>query len=100
MKDRKLKKRGRGMKDKSMVIVTRISEDLVRIKPTDRLRLTKREARKKGKYSGSSGNSPVKILGSRYTCKKKSPVCKVLIDLTRSAYDDRQEEDGVRAICI
>ena len=42
--------------DKSMGIVTRIAEALARIKPTEPLRLAKREARKKPKCSDSSGN--------------------------------------------
>ncbi len=49
--------------DKSMGIVTRIVEDLSRIKPTESLRLVKREVRKKRNCSDPSGNSPVKILG-------------------------------------
>jgi hypothetical protein len=56
--------------DKSMGIVTRIIEGLVRIKPTESLRLVKREARKKRNCSDSSGNSPAKILASRCGCKK------------------------------
>jgi hypothetical protein len=48
--------------DKSMGIVTR--ETLSRIKPTDPLRLTKREAHKKRNCSDSSSNSSVKILTS------------------------------------
>jgi hypothetical protein len=43
--------------DKSMGIVTRIAEDLARIKPTDPLRSGKREAHKKRNCSDSSGNS-------------------------------------------
>ena len=58
--------------DKSMGIVTHITEDLARIKPTESLRLTKCEARKKRNFSDSSGNSPAKILVSRSTCKKNS----------------------------
>jgi hypothetical protein len=58
--------------DKSMGIVTRIAEALARIKPTEPLRLDKREARKKRNCSDSSGNSPVKILASRCECKKNS----------------------------
>jgi hypothetical protein len=58
--------------DKSMGIVTRITEALVRIKPTEPLRLAKREARKKRNCSDSSGNYPDKILTSRYVCKKNS----------------------------
>jgi hypothetical protein len=83
--------------DKSMGIVTRIAEALSRIKPTHSLRLAKREARKKRNCSDSSGNSPAKILASRYTCKKR---IRVLIDVTRSAYDDRQEDDGIRPIRV
>ena len=67
----------RGMKDrvdKSMGIVTRIAEALARIKPTEPLRLAKREAHKKRNCSDSSGNSPVKILASRYAWKKISRV--------------------------
>ncbi len=40
--------------DKSMGIVTHITEALTMIKPTDPLRLVKREARKKRKCSDSS----------------------------------------------
>jgi hypothetical protein len=52
----------KGRVDKSMGIVTRIAEDLTRIKSTDPLRLAKRETHKKRNCSNSSGNSPVKIL--------------------------------------
>ncbi len=65
---REFKKRGKGMKglvDKSMGIVTHIAEALARIKPTEPLRLDKRETLKKRNYSDSSGNSLVKILTSR-----------------------------------
>jgi hypothetical protein len=65
------------MKDhvhKSMGLVTRIAEALARIQPTEPLRLAKREARKKRNCSDSSGNSPVKILASRYTRVRKSVV--------------------------
>jgi hypothetical protein len=48
--------------DKSMGIVTRIAEALTGIKPTDPLRLSKREAHKKRNCSDSSGNFPAKIL--------------------------------------
>jgi hypothetical protein len=58
--------------DKSIGIVTRIAEALARIKPTESLRLDKREARKKRNCSDSSGNSPDKILASRCACKKIS----------------------------
>jgi hypothetical protein len=67
------KKRGKGMKDhvdKSMGIVTHIAEALARIKPTEPLRLVKREARKKRNCSDSSGNSPAKILSSRCVLRK------------------------------
>ncbi len=47
--------------DKSMGIVTRIAEALARIKPTEPLRLDKREARKKRNCSDSSGNSQDKM---------------------------------------
>jgi hypothetical protein len=61
--------------DKSMGIVTHtVVEPLVRIKPTDPLRLAKREARKKRNCSDSSGNSPANILASRCACKKSSRV--------------------------
>jgi len=58
--------------DKSMGIVTRITEDLDRIKPTESLRLAKRESRQKRNCSDSSGNSPVKLhtSTSRCACKK------------------------------
>ncbi len=62
----------KGHVDKSMGIVTRIAEVLARIKPTESLRLPKREAHKKRNCSDSSGNSAAKILASRYTCKKIS----------------------------
>jgi hypothetical protein len=55
--------------DKSMGIVTHIVESLARIKPTESLRLTKREDHKKRKCSDFSGNSPGKILASRCVCK-------------------------------
>jgi hypothetical protein len=58
--------------DKSMGIVTHIAEALARIKPTEPLRLDKRESQKKRNCSDSSGNSPVKILASRCACKKSS----------------------------
>jgi hypothetical protein len=48
--------------DKSMGIETHIEEVLTRIKPTDLVRLVKREALKKRNCSDSSGNSPTKIL--------------------------------------
>jgi hypothetical protein len=60
--------------DKSMGIVTRIAEALTTIKPTESLRLPKRETRKKRNCSDSSGNSPVKILVSRSACKKSRRV--------------------------
>jgi hypothetical protein len=56
--------------DKSMETVTHIVQDLSRIKPTETLRLAKREARIKRNCSDSSGNSPTKILVSRCACKK------------------------------
>ena len=62
----------KGLVDKSMGIVTHITEALARIKPTESLRLDKREVRKKRNYSDSSGNSPAKILASRCACKKSS----------------------------
>jgi hypothetical protein len=62
----------KGLVDKSMGIVTRIAESLARIKPTDPLRLDKRESHKKRNCSDSSGNSPAKILASRCECKKIS----------------------------
>ncbi len=58
--------------DKSMGIVTRITEALARIKPTESLRLSKCEVHKKRNCSDSSGNSPAKILVSRCVCKKNS----------------------------
>jgi hypothetical protein len=58
--------------DKSMGIVTRITKVFPRIKPTEPLRLAKREARKKRNCSDSSGNSPAKILASLCACKKSS----------------------------
>jgi hypothetical protein len=48
--------------DKSIGIVTRITEVLDKIKPTESLRLSKREGRTKRNFSDSSGNSPDKIL--------------------------------------
>jgi hypothetical protein len=48
--------------DKSMGIVTHIAETLDRITPTDPLRLTECEGRKKRNCSDSPGNFPVKIL--------------------------------------
>jgi hypothetical protein len=58
----------KGHVDKSMGIVTRMAEVLGRIRPTESLRLAKREACKKRNCSDSSGNSPSKILASQYTC--------------------------------
>jgi hypothetical protein len=55
----------KGLVDKSMGIVTHIAEALARIKPTEPLRLDKRETRMKRNYSDSSGNSLAKILTSR-----------------------------------
>jgi hypothetical protein len=55
----------KGLVDKSMGIVTHIVEGLSIIKPTDPLRLDKREVRKKRNFSDSSGNSPTKTLVSR-----------------------------------
>jgi hypothetical protein len=60
--------------DKSIGIVTHIAEALTRIKPTEPLRLDKRETHKKRKRSDSSGNSPAKILASRCARKKSSRV--------------------------
>jgi hypothetical protein len=56
--------------DKSMSIVTRITESLSKIKPTESIRLDKRVTRQKRNCSDSSGNSPAKILGSRCSCQK------------------------------
>jgi hypothetical protein len=58
--------------DRSIGIVTHITETLVKIKDTEPLRLAKREARKKRNCSDSSGNSLAKILVSRCVCKKSS----------------------------
>ncbi len=58
--------------DRSIGIVTHITETLGKIKDTEPLRLAKREARKKRNCSDSSGNSLVKILVSRCVCKKSS----------------------------
>ena len=63
--------------DKSMGIVTRITGTLVKIKPTEPLRLTKRAARQKRKFSDFSGNSPAKILASRCASRKAASVCLV-----------------------
>ena len=52
----------KGRVDKSMGIVTHITEALTRIKPTESLRLVECETRKKRNCSDSSGNSPAKIL--------------------------------------
>jgi hypothetical protein len=60
--------------DKSMGRETHITEPLVRIKPTETLRLVKRETHKKRNCSDSLGNSPVNILVSRCVCKKSSRV--------------------------
>jgi hypothetical protein len=56
--------------DKSMGIVTRLEDVLTRIKPTESLRLAKCESHKKRNWSHSSGNSPAKILTSRWSWKK------------------------------
>jgi hypothetical protein len=58
--------------DGNSKLVTLMGETLARIKPTDPLRITMREARKKRNCSDSSGNSPAKILASRCACKKSS----------------------------
>jgi hypothetical protein len=50
--------------DKSMGIVTHIVEAFAKIKPTEPLKLVKREAHKKRNCLVSTGNSPVKILAS------------------------------------
>jgi hypothetical protein len=55
--------------DKSMGIVTRIEEALARIKPTEVLRLAKRESRKKRNCSDSSGNSPTKLYDTIFTMR-------------------------------
>ena len=60
----------KGRVDKSMGVVTHITEALGRIKPTDPLRLVKCEAHKKRNCSDSSGNSPTKILASRVRARK------------------------------
>jgi hypothetical protein len=60
--------------DKSMGIVTHITETSAKSKPADPLRLTKLEPHKKRKCSDSSGNSPAKILGSRSGYKEISHV--------------------------
>jgi hypothetical protein len=65
--------------DKSMGIITRIVEDLTRIKPTETLRLAQCEARKKPNYSDAD----------------RFPESG-----TRSAYSDRQEDDGIRSIRV
>jgi hypothetical protein len=60
----------KGHVDKSMGIVTHITEALDRIKPTDPLTLAQCETHKKRNFSDFSGNSPVKIPDSRCVCKK------------------------------
>jgi hypothetical protein len=60
--------------EKSIGLVTYITEVLAKIKPTESLRLVKCEAHKKRNCSDSSGNSPAKILASRCACKKKRRV--------------------------
>ena len=52
----------KGLVDKSMEIVTLMTEDLTKIKPTDPLIFVKRVSHKKRNSSDSSGKSPVKIL--------------------------------------
>jgi hypothetical protein len=77
--------------DKSMGIVTRIVETLDRIKPTETLRLSNRESRKKRNWSDSSGNSSAKIKASRfyflfyYESRKRELK-------TRLIYEDRCDE--------
>ena len=58
-----------GRVDKSMGIVTLIAR-LVKLKPTEPLRLAKHAARRKRNLSDSSGNSPAKAIASRCACKK------------------------------
>ncbi len=60
--------------EKSIGLVTYITEVLAKIKPTESLRLVKCEAHKKRNCSDSSGNSPAKILASRCACKKNRRV--------------------------
>ncbi len=55
----------KGLVDKSMGIVTHIAEALVRIKPTEPLRLDKSEAHKKRNFSDSSGNSKYQFHDAR-----------------------------------
>ena len=50
--------------DRSIGIVTHITETLGKIKDTEPLRLDKRETHEKRNCSDSSGNSPAKILAS------------------------------------
>ena len=75
----------KGGVDKSMGIVTLITETLAKIKPTVSLIFSKRAARKKGNYSDSSGDSPTKIL---------------VIDTTRSGNGDWKEDNGIRPIHV
>ena len=60
--------------EKSIGLVTYITEVLAKIKPTESLRLANREDRKKRNCSDSCGNSPAKILASRCACKKNNRV--------------------------
>ncbi len=56
--------------DKSMGIVTLLVEDFPKYTRTDPLRLSEREGRKKRNCLDDSGNSPAKIIPSRYACEK------------------------------
>ena len=90
----------KGRVDKSMGIVTLIPEVLTRIKPTETLRLTKREVRKKRNSSDSSGNSPANILASRCTYKKNSRVNSSQTRPEVLTATGRKTMDGVRPIRV
>jgi hypothetical protein len=78
-----------------MGIVTLLVEVLTRIKPTESLRLVKREAR------NEPDPKPQVILRPKnyiHDARVRKQTCKVLIDTTRSTYGDRQEHDGIRPL--
>ena len=66
-------KHGNGMKvrdDRSSGIKILMSDDFVKINPTDPLRLVKQETRRKRNWSDSSGNSLDRTDDSRWGYKK------------------------------
>ncbi len=65
--------------DKSMEIVTHIGETLTRIKPTEPLRLVKREARKKRNCSDSRQLLNFFFVYLQQNKKGRKPECKKML---------------------